>query len=75
MQKVYVVGQDALVHELNEAGIKVAGGQQVDEHLGKAPINIDLFNGYPMDPEIGAVLVGQDNDFNYTKLCLAALYV
>lgn len=28
-----------------------------------------------MDPEIDCVLVAQDQNFNYTKLCLASLYI
>ena len=56
-------------------GLTVSGGTIVDPHLGKEPITIDKFNDYPLDTDIGAVLIGNDSDFNYTKLCLAALYI
>lgn len=36
---------------------------------------IDSFNNYPIDEEINVVLVGLDDSFTYTKLCLSSLYV
>lgn len=28
-----------------------------------------------LDPAVGAVIVGLDTKFNYTKLCIASLYI
>jgi ribonucleotide monophosphatase NagD (HAD superfamily) len=33
------------------------------------------FNAYKMDPEVGAVLVGLDQNFTYTSLAIASLYI
>ena len=60
--------------ELEALGIKTSGGQGNDE-FGNAPINIDLFNTYPLEEGVEAVFVNLDQNFNYTKLCLASLYI
>ena len=36
---------------------------------------MESFNKYVMDPEVGAILVGLDQNFTYTSLALASLYI
>ena len=51
---------EAIVHELNQVGIKTIGGQEKDKQFGDDVIIIKTFNEYEMDPDVGAVLVGLD---------------
>ena len=36
---------------------------------------METFNNYRMDPDVGAVLVGLDQNFTYTSLAVASLYI
>ena len=65
---------DAVKHELEEAGFKTSGGQD-NAPFEKDPISIDSFNSFPMDKDVGALLIGLDQNFDYTRLCLGSLYV
>uniref|UniRef100_A0A8D2Q6S5 Glycerol-3-phosphate phosphatase n=2 Tax=Varanus komodoensis TaxID=61221 RepID=A0A8D2Q6S5_VARKO len=66
----YVVGGAALSAELEAAGVA---------HLGAGPAPAPgsaLFGARaPLDPAVGAVLVGFDEHFSYGKLCLALRYL
>lgn len=64
----------SLQEELEAAGIKTIGAVE-NTPFEKEPITIDAFNGHKLDEEVGAVLVGLDQDSTYTKLCLASLYI
>lgn len=64
----------ALRIELKRVGIDVVGA---DEHIFSPddPILFDQFEVYELDKEIDIVVFGMDNDYTYSKLALAALYV
>lgn len=36
---------------------------------------MDSFENYQLDPEVGAVIMGNDTSFTMTKLCIASLYI
>jgi ribonucleotide monophosphatase NagD (HAD superfamily) len=60
--------------ELERVGIKVIGA---DSHifLPDKPIEYDTFEVYELDKEVDIVVSGMDNEFTYSKLAIAALYV
>ena len=74
LKKVRVVGMPSMESDLNSFGLETDGCQN-NAPFEKEPISIDSFNNYPMDKDIGAVLVGLDYNFTYAKLCLASLYI
>jgi len=63
-KKVYVVGEQGILDELDLAGIRHCGGPA---DAGKG---IDLAPGYalPHDADVGAVVVGFDRHINYYKM-------
>jgi len=68
--KVYLVGTEAMAQELEAVGVRHTGvgpdplvGQQGD------------WANVPLDPEVGAVLVGFDPHFSYMKLNRAMQYL
>lgn len=74
ISKVRIVGSEALKEELESIGLKTTGCQDLEE-FKDTTITIDTFNNYKLDEDVGAVLVGLDQDYTYTKLCLASLYI
>jgi len=48
-----------------------------EEHMfsQSEPIEMTSFENYTLDPEIGAVVMGHDNSFTMSKLCIASLYI
>ena len=74
-KKVRVVGMDSIVREIEALDIQTIGGQTVDPTFKDKVIMIDSFNKYEIDPEVSIVLVGLDQNFSYTNLCLASLYI
>ncbi|KAL5711696.1 hypothetical protein ACHQM5_013952 [Ranunculus cassubicifolius] len=70
-KKVYVVGEDGILKELELAGFQYVGGP---EDGGK---KIELKPGYLMehDENVGAVVVGFDRNFNYYKIQYATLSI
>lgn len=70
-KKVYVVGEDGILKELELAGFQYLGGP---EDGGK---KIELKPGYLMehDENVGAVVVGFDRNFNYYKIQYATLCI
>ncbi|KAG8184077.1 hypothetical protein JTE90_006714 [Oedothorax gibbosus] len=72
-KKVYVLGTSGITDELTSAGIR---------HLPIGPdtctedwVDELALGELPLDPEVGAVLVGFDQDFSYPKLTKAASYL
>ncbi|XP_035742178.1 glycerol-3-phosphate phosphatase-like isoform X1 [Vespa mandarinia] len=70
-KKVYVIGSEAITKELEKVGIS---------HYGVGPdvINPDIPCSYTIfnkDPEVGAVIVGFDEHFSYSKMVKAATYL
>ncbi|CAA3021075.1 phosphoglycolate phosphatase 1B, chloroplastic-like [Olea europaea subsp. europaea] len=70
-KKVYVVGEDGILKELELAGIQYLGGPVYGEK------KIELKPGYMMehDENVGAVVVGFDQYFNYYKVQYATLCI
>ncbi|KAK6144938.1 hypothetical protein DH2020_021758 [Rehmannia glutinosa] len=71
-KKVYVVGEDGILKELELAGIQYLGGRYEDGEK-----KIELKPGYMMehDENVGAVVVGFDRYFNYYKIQYATLCI
>ena len=64
---------ESIRKEMEAVGIDSCGGE---DHEGfEKGINMDEFERYPIDPLIKAVVVGQDTQFTYAKLCLASLHI
>mmetsp|Transcript_6658 Transcript_6658/g.10704 ORF Transcript_6658/g.10704 Transcript_6658/m.10704 type:complete len:119 (-) Transcript_6658:357-713(-) len=74
VSEVRLVGSDGFKRELEQAGIKVEGGSD-HSPFEDVPLDIDLFNNYPANEGVQAVVVGTDPGFTYSKMCLASLYV
>ena len=55
--------------ELNEVGITAIGGQQPEEQKFKS--YDELLYETELDPEIQAVVVSLDSQYNHTKHCMA----
>jgi ribonucleotide monophosphatase NagD (HAD superfamily) len=36
---------------------------------------VDTFENYVLDPEVGAVVVGADFEWTFSKVCIASLYI
>ncbi|KAK6775169.1 hypothetical protein RDI58_026170 [Solanum bulbocastanum] len=70
-KKVYVVGEDGILKELELAGIQYLGGPEDGDK------KIELKPGYMMeqDKDVGAVVVGFDRYFNYHKIQYATLCI
>ncbi|KAK6911771.1 hypothetical protein RJ641_023864 [Dillenia turbinata] len=70
-KKVYVIGEDGILKELEQAGIQYLGGP---EDGGK---KIELKPGFRMehDESVGAVVVGFDRYFNYYKIQYGTLCI
>ncbi|KAF7847280.1 hypothetical protein BT93_L3126 [Corymbia citriodora subsp. variegata] len=70
-KKVYVIGEDGILKELELAGIQYLGGP---EDGGK---KIELKPGFYMehDEDVGAVVVGFDRYFNYYKVQYGTLCI
>lgn len=70
-KKVYVVGEEGILKELELAGIQHIGGPEDGDK------KIELKPGYMMeqDKDVGAVVVGFDRYFNYHKIQYATLCI
>lgn len=74
VEGAYVIGGPGLAEELERVGISVLGGP--DEPVRPDdPIDQEVFAAWPLDPRVGAVVVGWDISFHYAKLARAAKYV
>lgn len=71
VRKAYVVGGAGIVAELAARGISSIGGP--DEPMES--VTQAAFAALPVDPDVGAVVVGWDTRFSYGKLCRAALHL
>ncbi|XP_072337199.1 glycerol-3-phosphate phosphatase [Scyliorhinus torazame] len=69
---VYLIGGAALRGELQAQGIACTGSGPGPE-LTSEPMHVWLAE--PLDPAVGAVLVGFDEHFTYMKLCRATRYL
>ncbi|XP_033216023.1 glycerol-3-phosphate phosphatase-like [Belonocnema kinseyi] len=70
-KKVYIVGNTGMAKELDAVGIKHCGSGP-DPLTGDA---LEVVTKFTPDPEVGAVLVGFDEYFSYSKLVQAATYL
>merc|ERR1711920_169801 len=70
-KKVYVIGEIGIMQELELAGIPHFGGPQDNDK------KIALSKGLRIDqdPDVSAVIVGFDRDFNYHKIQYATLCI
>jgi len=71
-KKAYIVGEESIAAELTEFGINYRG---VDEHALIPKSLDDVVQHLEVDPEVGAVVVGLDPKFAYTKLAVAHQYL
>ncbi|KAI5298896.1 hypothetical protein KEM56_003684 [Ascosphaera pollenicola] len=77
-RKVFVIGRSGVEQELESEGISYIGG--TDEKFNRKITMADcerIAAGDPelIDPEVGAVLVGLDQEVNYFKQALAYHYI
>lgn len=71
---VRVVGMDSIREELKAVGIESEGGQERDSFQPE-DMNIDFYRTVEVNPEVQAVIVGLDTNFNYHKLAMANLHL
>lgn len=71
IKKVYVIGEQGLVDQLQEKGIECVGGPAETE-ITMTP---EEYENYELDEDIGAVVVGYDLNMHYRKTCIATLYL
>eukprot|EP00128_Syssomonas_multiformis_P009961 Colp12_sorted_trinity150504_noHs@11160 len=70
-KKVYLIGMNGIEVELDMVGVKHTSTEE-----DRVPIGPDDFHNHvTLDPEVGAVLIGFDLYFNYTKLAKAKLHL
>lgn len=72
-KKVYVVGAAAIAQEMQKAGIRCIGIGP--ERIGGSIYTALSEGSLGLDPEVGAVAVGFDREFNYDKLVRASTYL
>lgn len=70
-KKVYLIGNSGMAKELEAVGIR---------HCGYGPDSLqgtafEIITNFKPDPEVGAVAVGFDDHFSYSKLVQAATYL
>uniref|UniRef100_A0A453KIK3 phosphoglycolate phosphatase n=1 Tax=Aegilops tauschii subsp. strangulata TaxID=200361 RepID=A0A453KIK3_AEGTS len=70
-KKVYVVGEDGILDELKLAGFECFGGPED----GKKNIMLEANFYFDHDKNVGAVVVGLDQYFNYYKMQYASLCI
>lgn len=68
-KKVYVIGGQGIIDELEAAGITTLGGPQ------DADKSLSLDGALEVDPNVGAVVVGLDVNINYYKIQYAQLCI
>jgi len=72
-EKVYVIGGQGIIDELNQLGVECVGGA-ADDHYGSSLSEADL-EAYEIDPMVKVVIVGLAMDFNYRMVGHACLYL
>jgi len=71
INKVYIVGTDQLKEEFERIGVTALGG---DEDKDKY-MDSEAFRNIHPDPDVQAVIVGEDDRFNSYKLNMASHYL
>nr|XP_046487725.1 uncharacterized protein LOC124221590 [Neodiprion pinetum] len=75
-KKVYIVGTEAIGKELNAVGIEVSHMTipifQPDRLVSDA---LEMIQNFNPDPDVGAVVVGFDDQISFPKIAKAATYV
>lgn len=72
-KKVYLIGEHGISDELKNHGIRYICSNP-EKYQYNALINI-ISNGLELDDEVGAVLIGFDQHFNYWKILEASNYL
>ncbi|BBM99829.1 4-nitrophenyl phosphatase [Marchantia polymorpha subsp. ruderalis] len=70
-KKVYVVGEEGIQQELEQAGIQYLGGPED----GEKKVEMGSGKNLEIDPNVGAVVVGFDHHINYYKMTYATLCI
>ncbi|KAI9823903.1 MAG: hypothetical protein M1832_002221 [Thelocarpon impressellum] len=74
--KVFVLGEAGLEHELSTEGVRFTGGTSPAFARGMTPADFPaLASGTALDPDVGVVLCGLDFSVNYLKLATAHAYL
>eukprot|EP01036_Dinobryon_divergens_P045287 gene45287-60488_t len=68
---VYMIGNEALESELGQCGIDVVK----DLSLSSSHCSENDFISYKLNPDVGAVVLGWDPSFSFTKLAIASKYI
>ncbi|KAG2445344.1 hypothetical protein HYH02_008809 [Chlamydomonas schloesseri] len=70
--KVLLLGWSGVEQELEQAGIPYVGGRAL-----KVPAmdDLDAMKALEVDPEVGAVVVGWDPNFSYSRLVYASIHL
>eukprot|EP00164_Ancoracysta_twista_P001902 GFYU01002498.1.p1 GENE.GFYU01002498.1~~GFYU01002498.1.p1 ORF type:complete len:310 (+),score=66.08 GFYU01002498.1:96-1025(+) len=71
-QKVFIVGDDGIAIEMEEQGIKYIHSKTA---IGQKHMTGKEIAAYKLDPTVGAVVVGMDFEFTYTKCAIALRYL
>ena len=68
---MYLIGTDSFKSELESVGINVYGGEEENNKL----MDTEIFRNMNVDPDVEAVVIGEDERFNYYKLNMASIYL
>ncbi|EDW72272.2 uncharacterized protein Dwil_GK20804 [Drosophila willistoni] len=71
-KKAYVLGEEGIVQELVKAGI--CGTTKTPERNPKEPM-VEYAKNMSLDPDVGAVIVGKDDDVTIPKIMMACSYL
>ncbi len=71
MKKVFVLGEQGLCDQLEMEGIQTIGGPEIT----KLDMEPEEYENYVLDEDVGAVVVGYDQNIHYRKIALASLYL
>lgn len=66
-----MIGTDSFKSELESVGLHVYGGEEENHKF----MDTEIFRNMNVDPDVEAVVIGEDERFNYYKLNMASIYL